>query len=110
MDPAYAVPVLLAGVVSMTAVAVFFATARLTKLTPHEFFGIAFWIGFSLTYLVGECWIRYTRVSRSLVIAARARTLREMAGNRSSCWGNTEEIAFAQKSVRARVHNACSIL
>jgi predicted small integral membrane protein len=41
----------------------FFATSRVTGLTPHDFFGIAFWIGFSLTYLVGEIWIHYTRVS-----------------------------------------------
>ena len=41
---------------------IFFATSRLTSLTPHQFFGIAFWIGFSLTYLAGELWIRYTRV------------------------------------------------
>ena len=39
----------------------FFATSRFTGLTPHEFFGIAFWIGFSLTYVFGEIWIRYTR-------------------------------------------------
>ncbi|HKT24539.1 MAG TPA: DUF2306 domain-containing protein [Terriglobales bacterium] len=41
----------------------FFATSRFTGLTPHQFFGIAFWIGFSLTYLAGELWIRYTRVT-----------------------------------------------
>jgi len=39
----------------------FFATSRLTGLTPHEFFGVAFWIGFSLTCVAGEAWIRYTR-------------------------------------------------
>jgi hypothetical protein len=42
-------------------IGVFFATSRLTGLTPHDFFGIAFWIGFSLTYVAGELWIRYTR-------------------------------------------------
>jgi predicted membrane protein DUF2306 len=42
----------------------FFATSRFTGLTPHEFFGIAFWIGFSLTYIAGELWIRYTRRCR----------------------------------------------
>jgi uncharacterized membrane protein len=40
---------------------VFFATSSRTGLTPHQFFGIAFWIGFTLTYIVGELWIRYTR-------------------------------------------------
>ena len=41
---------------------IFFATSRLTGMTPHEFFGIAFWIGFSITYVAGELWIRYTRM------------------------------------------------
>ena len=45
---------------------VFFATSRITGLTPHEFFGIAFWIGFSLTYVAGELWIRYTRWPRGV--------------------------------------------
>jgi uncharacterized membrane protein len=31
------------------------------KLTPHEFFGIAFWLGFTITFLVAEAWIDYTR-------------------------------------------------
>jgi len=39
----------------------FFATSRASGMTPHQFFGIAFWIGFSLTFVVGESWIRYTR-------------------------------------------------
>lgn len=40
---------------------VFFATARQTGLTPHEFFGTAFWLGFTLTLLAAESWIQYTR-------------------------------------------------
>jgi uncharacterized membrane protein len=39
----------------------FFATSRLTGLGPHQFFGIAFWIGFTLQTLAAESWIRYTR-------------------------------------------------
>jgi hypothetical protein len=35
----------------------FFATARLTHLVPSQFFGIAFWIGFSINVLVFELWI-----------------------------------------------------
>jgi hypothetical protein len=31
------------------------------KLTPHEFFGIAFWLGFTTTFLAVEAWIDYTR-------------------------------------------------
>ena len=42
---------------------VFFATSRITGMTPHEFFGIAFWIGFTMTYVVGEWWIRRTKVA-----------------------------------------------
>lgn len=44
---------------------IFFATSRATGLTPHDFFGIAFWIGFTLTYIAGELWIRYTRPATS---------------------------------------------
>jgi uncharacterized membrane protein len=39
-------------------VGAFFAFRR---LTPHEFFGIAFWLGFSITFLVAEAWVDYTR-------------------------------------------------
>jgi hypothetical protein len=39
----------------------FFATRRMTRLTAHDFFGMAFWIGLSLTYLAGEMWIRSSR-------------------------------------------------
>ena len=46
---------------------VFFATSRLTGLTPHDFFGIAFSIGFTLTWIVGEAWIRYTRRTLEVV-------------------------------------------
>jgi hypothetical protein len=37
---------------------VFFATSRLTHLQPNQFFGIAFWIGFSINTLVVELWLR----------------------------------------------------
>jgi uncharacterized membrane protein YozB (DUF420 family) len=38
----------------------FFATSRLTGLTPHEFFGVAFWIGFVLQIMAAEAWIHWT--------------------------------------------------
>jgi hypothetical protein len=38
-------------------VGVFFAARR---LTPQEFFGIAFWLGFTLTLLGAELWVHYT--------------------------------------------------
>ena len=42
-------------------VGVFFATSRITHLTPHEFFGIAFWLGFTIQSIAAEIWINYTR-------------------------------------------------
>ena len=41
-------------------VGIFFATSRLSGLTPREFFGIAFWIGFVVHLIVAEAWIRRT--------------------------------------------------
>jgi hypothetical protein len=35
----------------------FFAARR---LSPHEFFGAAFWLGFAATLLAAEAWIHYT--------------------------------------------------
>ena len=49
-------------------VGIFFATARLTHLTPHDFFGIAFWLGFTGTILAAELWLR-----RKLAITPRHR-------------------------------------
>lgn len=37
---------------------IFFATSRLTHWTPEQFFGPAFWIGFSINTLVMELWLR----------------------------------------------------
>jgi len=42
---------------------VFFATSRLTHLTPHDFFGIAFWLGFLLSLGAAEAWIRFLQPS-----------------------------------------------
>jgi hypothetical protein len=39
-------------------VGVFFATSRLTHLTPHQFFGYAFWIGFSINAVAIELWLK----------------------------------------------------
>jgi hypothetical protein len=42
----------------------FFATRR---LAPHEFFGTAFWLGFTINLIAAEVWINYTR-SRSVPV------------------------------------------
>jgi uncharacterized membrane protein len=43
--------------------ATFFAVALLRghRPVPHEFFGTAFWIGFTLQMMAAELWINYTR-------------------------------------------------
>jgi len=43
-------------------VGIFFATSPLTGLTPREFFGTAFWIGFVLHLIAAESWIHLTAV------------------------------------------------
>ena len=50
--------VLLGIATTRPVMGVFFATSRLTHLQPHQFFGIAFWIGFTLTWIAGEIYIR----------------------------------------------------
>jgi uncharacterized membrane protein len=42
-------------------VGIFFATSALTGLTVHDFFGTAFWLGFTLHLIAAEAWINYTR-------------------------------------------------
>lgn len=40
---------------------VFFGISQGTGWTPHQFFGIAFWIGFAATSVGAEIWIRRSR-------------------------------------------------
>jgi uncharacterized membrane protein len=42
-------------------IGIFFATSPFTGLTPYEFFGTAFWIGFVLHLIAAEAWIQWTR-------------------------------------------------
>ena len=56
-------------------IGVFFATSRLSGLTPAAFFGIAFWIGFVLHLLAAELWIRWTRPARRAVARLAAARL-----------------------------------
>src|ERR1051326_1053828 len=46
------------------------------RLTPHEFFGIAFWLGFTITFLAAEAWVDYTRHHPVLDVAEQG-TLRK---------------------------------
>jgi hypothetical protein len=53
-----AIVILLGIATTRPVMGVFFATAPLTHLAPSQFFGIAFWIGFSINALVVELWLR----------------------------------------------------
>jgi hypothetical protein len=61
-----AVGILLGIATTRPVMGVFFATSRLTHLEPKQFFGIAFWIGFSINTIAIELWLR-SRGDRVLV-------------------------------------------
>lgn len=52
------IAILLGIATTRPVMGIFFATSRLTHLEPSQFFGIAFWIGFSINTLFGELWLR----------------------------------------------------
>jgi hypothetical protein len=56
-----AVVVLFGIATTRPVMGVFFATSRMTHLTPNQFFGVAFWIGFSINALAIELWLRSRR-------------------------------------------------
>jgi hypothetical protein len=53
-----AVAILLGIATTRPVMGVFFATSRLTHLQPSQFFGLAFWIGFSINTVAIEVWLR----------------------------------------------------
>jgi hypothetical protein len=53
-----AIGILLGIATTRPVMGIFFATTGATHLSPHQFFGIAFWIGFSINTLIVELWIR----------------------------------------------------
>jgi hypothetical protein len=53
-----AMGILLGIATTRPVMGVFFATSRLTHLEPRQFFGMAFWIGFSINTVVVELWLR----------------------------------------------------
>lgn len=52
-----AVGILLGIATTRPVMGVFFATSTATHLSPNQFFGIAFWIGFSINAVVIELWL-----------------------------------------------------
>lgn len=67
-----AVAILLGIATTRPVMGVFFATAAITHLKPSQFFGFAFWIGFSINTIVIELWLR--RGSRRAAKEARLRS------------------------------------
>ena len=53
-----AVAILLGIATTRPVMGVLFATSTLTHLKPQQFFGIAFWIGFSINTIAIEFWLR----------------------------------------------------
>jgi hypothetical protein len=79
-------------------VGAFFATRSVTHLTPAEFFGIAFWLGFTIHLIAAEAWINYTRPGvasgtpawrvrerASLTVSPSPRTDPRLAKEQQSC-------------------------
>jgi uncharacterized membrane protein len=44
------------------------------SLSPHEFFGIAFWLGFTTHLIAAEIWINYTRAFPSVALGTFSRS------------------------------------
>jgi len=53
-----AIAVLLGIATTRPVMGIFFATSSVTHLSPEQFFGIAFWIGFSINTVIVEFWLR----------------------------------------------------
>jgi hypothetical protein len=56
-----AVGILLGIATTRPVMGLFFATSRWTHLEPRQFFGVAFWIGFSINAIIVEVWLRSGR-------------------------------------------------
>ncbi len=56
-----AIAILLGIATTRPVMGVFFATSVLTHLTPQQFFGFAFWIGFSINTVAVELWLRSSK-------------------------------------------------
>jgi hypothetical protein len=54
-----AIAILLGIATTRPVMGVFFATSRITHIGPHQFFGIAFWIGFSVNWIIIESRLRF---------------------------------------------------
>jgi hypothetical protein len=70
-----AVGILLGIATTRPVMGIFFATSRWSHLEPRQFFGIAFWIGFSINAIAVELWLHFRAYQfQSERMAARAGT------------------------------------
>jgi hypothetical protein len=68
-----AVGILLGIATTRPVMGIFFATSRWTHLEPRQFFGVAFWIGFSINTIIVEVWLRSgTRIPERGDLARRS--------------------------------------
>lgn len=54
-----AIAVLLGIATTRPVMGAFFATSSITHLAPRQFFGYAFWVGFSINWVVVETYLRF---------------------------------------------------
>jgi hypothetical protein len=68
-----AVAILLGIATTRPVMGAFFATSHLTHLEPRQFFGLAFWIGFSVNTILVEFWLHSTgRLSQTERMAVQS--------------------------------------
>jgi hypothetical protein len=73
-----AIAILLGIATTRPVMGIFFATSRVTHLSPQQFFGIAFWIGFSVNTLIIEFWLQ-SREGKSQIERMAIRSLSSSA-------------------------------
>jgi hypothetical protein len=78
-----AVGILLGIATTRPVMGVFFATTQRTHLEPRQFFGIAFWIGFSINTIAVELWL-HSRRPQSQTERMAALSLSDDASQRRS--------------------------
>jgi hypothetical protein len=73
-----AIAVLLGIATTRPVMGLFFATTSVTHLSPGQFFGVAFWTGFSINTLIVELWLR-SQEGKSQIEKIAMRRLSEQA-------------------------------
>jgi hypothetical protein len=84
--------------------AVVFATGSPSGLTPYEFFGPGFWIGFTLRLIAAEAWVRRTR-PQTLVLPAGSAHFCSAPQARASARRCSRSAAVSRSSPEATEQN-----